>query len=229
MILYQSPRFTRDLNVDQFELSFWQKNADAICLKGGRGASLKISLEGKDYVLRRYLRGGLMAKISYDMFFWLGLKRTRPYQEHKILQYAFEQGLAVPECVAYCVTRYGLVYRAAIMTQYLPNNGTLASYLRKHALNIGHWQQLAQLVRQMHQLSINHADLNADNILITEKANGLHFSVIDFDKARIEKTREYWPQSNIKRLRRSLLKINPKYFNAQAQQYFNQSFDEHNQ
>ncbi len=207
-----------------FELLYWVNDSSSVKLSGGRGASQKIVVDGKELVLRRYLRGGFMAKLSYDFYFWLGVKNSRPYQECKVLEYAIQKGLPVPKCIGYSIDRHGLFYRAGIMTEYIPNVGTLASYLNDHELTQSQWLELAQTIAAMHQVNINHADLNADNILISVKDDDLLFSVIDFDKARIETNANNWPQCNIKRLLRSLNKLKPIYFNEQANHYFKQSF-----
>lgn len=224
MILYQSPTLAKQIRADQFNLSYWKNDSSSVLLNGGRGASQKIVIDGKDYVLRHYLRGGFMAKLSYDHYFWTGIKKSRPHQEQNVLSYALEHKLPVPECIAYSVERHGLFYKAAIITQYLPNDGTLASYLNQHELKLSQWQKLAQVINNMHHAHINHADLNADNILVLDDLGELSFSVIDFDKARIETNADQWPVENNKRLLRSLNKLAPIYFNEQAQQYFNDCF-----
>jgi len=224
MILHQSPSLSYPLTERHFSLSFWQNMVNVILLKGGRGASLKIKLNDKPYVLRRYLRGGLIAKFTYDLYFWCGAKNTRPYQEYRVLNYAKENGLSVPECIAFYVDKQGLFYRAAIITEYLTNIGTLASYLNKHSLSKQQWQILAHQIKLMHSININHDDLNADNILVHKNQDSLTFSLIDFDKAKIEKNNKHWPKANIERLLRSLNKLKPIYFNLEGWAFFEQAY-----
>lgn len=225
MELYQSSLLSTQLSPNQFELSFWQDNPQSSLLAGGRGASQKIMLDGNHFVLRRYLRGGLMAKLSYDCYLWMGKRFTRPYKELEVLEYAKKQKLPVPSCLAYCVDKKGIFYRAAIMTEFLPNEGTLASYLNMFEINEKHWHLLAKVIKKMHEAKINHADLNADNILVHELKEGeLGFSLIDFDKAKIENDLINWPLNNINRLQRSLVKIKPKYFNETQWQQFLEAY-----
>lgn len=227
MELYQSSLLSTQLSPNQFELSYWQDNPQSLLLAGGRGASQKIMLEGEPFVLRRYLRGGLMAKISYEHYLWLGKGQTRPYKELEVLKYAKQMQLPVPACLAYCVEKKGLFYRAAIMTEFLSNEGTLASYLNKFELNKKHWRSLAKVIKKMHDAQINHADLNADNILVHDlKEGALGFSLIDFDKAKIEKDSITWPLNNINRLQRSLVKLKPKYFNEMYWEQFLETYSE---
>ena len=64
--------------------------------------------------------------------------------------------------------------------------------------------KVAQCISQMHHLNVNHADLNAFNILIDEQGK---IYIIDFDKARLEKAQGQWCLDNINRLERHLQKV----------------------
>jgi 3-deoxy-D-manno-octulosonic acid kinase len=77
------------------------------------------------------------------------------------------------------------------------------------------WKDLGLVIRRMHEAGIYHADLNANNILLDEHD---HFHLIDFDKARRLPASSSRLKNNVRRLRRSLLKIARQQ--AQAQQAF---------
>ncbi len=187
-----------------FELSYWHTKNNSEALTGGRGASQKITIQRQFYVLRHYLRGGLIARFLRDQYLWTGLKNSRPYQEQQVTQHAFQKLLPVPEVVAFCVQKNGLFYRASIISRFINNSGTLAGWLFDSTLADQQWFELGGVIKRLHQADIFHADLNANNILIDD--NG-QFSIIDFDKAKIVSPLGTAADNNIQRLLRSLKKI----------------------
>lgn len=187
-----------------FDLAYWHSRGGAEALHGGRGASQKIEVKGQQLVLRRYLRGGLVARLLHDQYLWTGLDNSRPFTEQQVTRYAQEQGLPVADVVAFCLWRKGFYYRAAIITRFIPNLGTLAELCGRDGLAQEQWIKLGRLIRKMHACGINHADLNANNILCDDSAG---FHLIDFDKARIQNATGSWAEGNVKRLKRSLDKI----------------------
>ena len=192
------------LKTKHFSPSYWAHDPSAQKLSGGRGASYKIELDGKMYVLRRYLRGGMMSALLTDRYLWMGKSLSRPYMEHKVTQHALKNNLPVAAVAAYWLEQTGFFYRAAIITDYLENEGTLASLLYLQAMPRLDWIKLGQLIRKFHLARIWHADLNANNILVMPNEN---FYLIDFDKAKIKTDPGSWQDSNLNRLLRSLKKI----------------------
>lgn len=71
-------------------------------------------------------------------------------------------------------------------------------------LGVAPWEATGQLIARFHRAGLDHADLNAHNILFDA---GGHGWLIDFDRGvlRIPATR--WRERNLKRLHRSLLKL----------------------
>ena len=72
-----------------------------------------------------------------------------------------------------------------------------------------YWEKIGIEVRKMHDLGIYHGDLNITNIMIDEKKGNIF--ILDFDKSHFRKIDESVGKSNLKRLKRSLLKNN--FFN----------------
>lgn len=203
LIIQHCQQNPHQFQTKEFDFDHWQ-SLQAKPLAGGRGASQKIEIAHQSLVLRQYRRGGLMARLSRDLYLWTGLYRSRPWREQRVMQHALEQGLPVAECMAFKIEKYRLFYRAAIITRFIPHQGTLASCLFDDELETAQWQRLGQLIRTMHQAGINHADLNANNILLNKDQK---FYLIDFDKARIMSNQGSWTDNNTKRLLRSLHKI----------------------
>ncbi|WP_376784779.1 lipopolysaccharide kinase InaA family protein [Achromobacter aegrifaciens] len=68
---------------------------------GGRQAAWFVQGAGWQGVLRRYRRGGMVARISRDAYLWNGEARTRSFREYRLLAAMRAQGLAVPAPLAH--------------------------------------------------------------------------------------------------------------------------------
>ena len=165
---------------------------------GGRQAAWFIDGDFGQAVLRRYHRGGLMAKVSTDRYIWTGEESTRSYSEFNLLCFMHASGLPVPRPLAAAYWRDGLTYKAAILVERIPDVRPLA-----HALEGGH-VQVAAAIYAMHDAGVWHADLNAYNILID--GNGKVW-LIDFDKGSRQVLSQERRRANLLRLRRSLIKV----------------------
>lgn len=169
----------------------------------GRGSAWFIRLGDERAVLRHYYRGGLVAKLSKDSFFWTGAERSRAFAEFRLLEWMVLQGLPVPVPLGAKVQRSGLLYRCDLITRTLPHTQTLADRIAVDVLPAEVWAELGRVVRSMHALGVWHADLNAKNILIDDAGA---VSLIDFDRCR-RREGDAWQQDNLLRLRRSLDKL----------------------
>jgi 3-deoxy-D-manno-octulosonic acid kinase len=192
---------------EHFEAAYWQQRPGYETISGGRGGSVRIGLDGKDAILRRYHRGGAVGKLLSDQYLWMGKILSRPWREWKILERARRAGLPVPEPVAACICRSGLWYRAALITAYLQDTETLTQHLERTELKPGSWHRLGLLVKRMHAAGIRHADLTSDNILIDSQDR---FYLIDFDMARVMNIIDDWQWRPLYRFQRSLEKRDRK-------------------
>ncbi len=188
-----------------FDLGYWQASAKYENVTGGRGGSIKISLDGIPAILRQYMRGGMVTRVSSDRYLWLGRNRTRAWREWAILKLALEAGMPVPTPLGVCVCREGLSYRAAIITAYIKDTETLAERIAHSELGLKSWHRLGLLLQKFQRHRFRHADLNANNLLIDQRDQ---FYIIDFDKARVMRNLDNWQWSPLLRLQRSLEKIN---------------------
>lgn len=187
-----------------FKSQDWASRSEIVGFAEGRGTTFFVQHAGLDYVLRHYLRGGLIAQWLEDSYFWTGLTRTRAWREWHMLAMMREKKLPVPAPVAACVRRRGLFYRADIMTLRIPHARTLADELGQQSLNKGYWISLGAMICRFHEQGVYHADLNANNILLD---TGACFYLIDFDRGRFRPAAPAWQQENLARLKRSLDKI----------------------
>ena len=204
--ILQSRGSAREFTDEMFTADYWQHQPGyQVISAGGRGGSCLIEIDGREAVLRRYLRGGMVGKMLSDQYLWLGRTLTRPWREWKILQRARKADLPVPEPIAACACRSGLVYRAALITAYLVDTEMLTQRLQRENLGTENWYQLGLLIKRLHAQGIRHADLNSDNILIDSRNR---FFVIDFDRARIMNQIDDWQWQPLFRLQRSIEKRN---------------------
>jgi 3-deoxy-D-manno-octulosonic acid kinase len=177
----------------------WGEAAQPVS-EGGRGGAWFIQTEDGDAVLRQYLRGGWAASLSRDGHLWRGINRVRSFAEFRLLRVLREKKLPVPLPFAAYYRREGLHYRAAILMQRLPGVRSLAALAVE---DDAPWVQAGQLVARFHRAGLDHADLNAHNILFDAEGRGW---MIDFDRSRLRIPATAWRQANLQRLLRSLRK-----------------------
>jgi len=181
----------------------------------GRGASLFLEIDNTDLVLRHYRRGGMVRTLSEKHYVWHGLQRTRAWREFEVLEAMELKGLPSPRPYACQVQRHGLTYSASLITYFL-SGVTLAERVCTAMLADEHWYNIGLCIRRFHSAGVDHADLNAHNILIHEST----VSLIDFDRAVIQLTvNTNGLQKNLKRLKRSLNKIGssgPAFYNDEC-------------
>jgi len=79
----------------------------------------------------------------------------------------------------------------------------LSETLMVSAMPEATWRAVGAAVAELHRAGVDHADLNAHNLLLD--AQGA-VSVIDFDRGRL-RAPGAWTSRNLRRLRRSLAKV----------------------
>lgn len=200
-ILFDRERLPQ-ANPDWLDPAWWGVRAERVGA-GGRGAAWYVEDGFGRAVLRQYRRGGLIAHLSRDRYLWTGEARCRSFREFRLLVLLSMQGLPVPAPLAACYRRQGLAYRAAILVERLPATGSLAD----HAVggDVAVWERVGQMLAGMHRAGVDHADLNATNILLGQDQAWL----IDFDRCGVRPPAVAWRRANLARLRRSLSKIAP--------------------
>jgi 3-deoxy-D-manno-octulosonic acid kinase len=194
-----------------FTREYWAGREGPGATTGGRGQVLFIHDAGRRWVLRHYRRGGWIARWVADGYFWLGEARTRSFSEWRVLFRLHSEGFPVPAPVAARYVRSGLVYRADLITQEIPDSRTLADRITTGPVPLPVWRETGVVIARLQQRGVHHADLNAHNILLDVEDR---VYLIDFDRARIRKTGA-WQQQVLARLKRSLEKIRSQRSGAQ--------------
>jgi 3-deoxy-D-manno-octulosonic acid kinase len=171
---------------------------------GRKGATLFIRGEGRDWVLKHYHRGGLAARVADDGFAWSGEHRVRSFAEWRMLDRIRAARLPAPRPIAARYVRSGLVYRADLITERIPEVVPLSARLAAGPLGSGTWRRVGACVGRFHRSLFFHADLNAHNIQIGDRDE---IFLLDFDRGRVMSRGGAWRQRNLRRLHRSLEKI----------------------
>lgn len=171
----------------------------------GRGTVLFFEHNQRELVLKRYHRGGLIGRFVKNSYVFCGVARTRMWREFQLLAAMRELGLPVPKPMAVrCVRSSPLCYQGEIIVDKIPDSRTLTEILCKENLPEKTWESIGMIIRRFHQHAVEHADLNACNILLNSKGQVF---LIDFDKSILHgKHSQTWCQANLSRLRRSLNK-----------------------
>jgi 3-deoxy-D-manno-octulosonic acid kinase len=204
-MLYDASR-AGNATANWFDPKYWQERGELSGEARGRGTVHFIRSGDKAYVLRHYHRGGLVAKLSRDRYFWRSEGETRAFLEWQLLYHLHRAGLPVPTPVAARYVRQGITYTADLITEMLSDSVSLAALLRVRGIPILGWITIGRCIRMFHDLGVCHADLNAHNIMLVGDDS---VYLVDFDRGRLRKP-GMWCDGNLVRLRRSLEKITYK-------------------
>ncbi|MDA9557611.1 3-deoxy-D-manno-octulosonic acid kinase [Vibrio sp.] len=200
-IIFDSDLFLDD-PLASFDSQYWKAQKNILGSAEGRGTTWFIQTQTLPAALRHYRRGGLFGKLVSDQYWYTTLENTRSYQEYQLLSKLHQQGMPVPRPLAAQIIRSGFIYRADLISEQIQNAKDLVGVLQERALTQEQYINIGQLVKKMHDLQVNHTDLNIHNILL-DKNNKLW--LIDFDKCG-EESGDSWKAGNLARLKRSFIK-----------------------
>lgn len=186
-----------------FDPAAWGPRAVAVSGSGRGGAWFIDDTSNGPTVLRQYLRGGAVASLSRDRHLWRGAHRVRSFVEFRLLRELLRRGLPVPQPIAASYVREGMSYRAAILMERLVGVRSLADLAAEDPAAVP-WAETGTLIARFHREGLDHADLNAHNLLYDTSGKGW---LIDFDRGRMHIPATAWRERNLARLQRSLLKL----------------------
>ena len=170
---------------------------------GGRGNTMFVGNVPRQFVLRHYMRGGLIGKVNRDTYIFSGADKTRAFMEWRLLDKLASNNMRVPRPAAARYTQRGTFYTADIITVRVPEIVPLSQYIADHDPGEAFWNSVGASIYEFHQAGVYHADMNAYNVQID--SDGLLW-MLDFDKGRL-RTPGAWQQKTLSRLHRSLHKI----------------------
>jgi 3-deoxy-D-manno-octulosonic acid kinase len=192
-------------------LEAWAGHGESMDVAGGRVVvrARAAPVPGPDgrarWVCRHYRRGGWVARVLGDRYAAVGTER--PFRELIASVAARARGVRTPAVVAGAAYRAGLVYRADLVTEEVPDAPSLADWLRAPRdrppvedllLRAG------RLVGALERARVLHADANAGNVLMAREGPAW---VVDLDRAAVLAPDARVPHRMRARLERSLRKI----------------------
>ncbi len=201
--MLSNPSQVENIHAEQFDLSWWESRDRLTGSAPGRGTSAFLNAGDREWVLRHFRRGGLLANLLKDQYVWMGAENSRAFRELRLLELLWNAGLPVPEPVAARVQRSIFVYQADLLTVRIPGARPFADVLGKTPVPHASWRVLGALLARFHREGVFHHDLNARNILLDDDGA---FWLIDFDRCGIRKPGR-WCGANLSRLHRSLEKF----------------------
>ena len=209
-IQYNSNVFSNFSN-KLFNIDYISKEGLIKSVMDGRGKALELEYGGKSYFLKHYIRGGFVAKISYDRYIFNSLASTRAVKEYNFLNTMNDKGLPVPKAAALQVITNRFTYKADLITCKIENEGTLYEFIKNNKMTKALWNALSTTIEKFYQENVYHSDLNAKNIIIDKDNN---FFLLDFDNSYFFYDKKLFTKSMF-RLERSLKKI--KNYNHEIQ------------
>lgn len=184
-----------------FDPSFWQSQNALTGTGSGRAEVWFINAPLGKFVIRRYRRGGLIAKFNKSRFLFTGQKHTRPWLELSLLEHMRSLDLPVPRPIGGLLTVEKGFYQSELLTETIANANDLFDIIKDGDSKNINWHEIGAVIKRFHDQGIYHSDLNCHNIMIDQDDK---VWLIDFDKCEQRPHDEKWKLANINRLKRSL-------------------------
>jgi 3-deoxy-D-manno-octulosonic acid kinase len=180
---------------------------------GGRGAVHRVALgERGTVIVRHYHRGGLVRHFVRDLY-WD--RPPRPLAELICTETARQRGAPTVEVLGAGVQWVtACLYRGTFVTREAEGAVTLWEWVQTRPAGTAREAvvvAVARAIARLHEVGVVHADLNLTNILIRVAADTPTALLLDFDRAWVLRgpLLRHWRERNLRRLRRSLDKLDP--------------------
>jgi 3-deoxy-D-manno-octulosonic acid kinase len=118
-----------------------------------------------------------------------------------------DTGLPVPAPLAALCEWHGLRYRGALLMERIRGVAPMESLALDGEDRCQAWAGIGACIRKFHRAGVNHADLNARNILVNRSQGTVY--LVDFDRCRYRPGTVVPGDANLARLKRSLYKLWP--------------------
>ncbi len=181
-ILYDADQLQRP-SLSWFDPEYWHGQGGATLMDSGRGASWKVSTTAGSALLKHYLRGGQMARITRDRYVFTGWERSRALREWHLLAQMQAMNLPVPQPLAALCSQQGQFYTAALLCRYIEQARRLPVALQdcKPVQAETLLRNVLYALETLHSAGVYHPDMNFGNVLV-DAADKIW--LIDFDRAR---------------------------------------------
>jgi len=203
-ILYDKA-IINQITADRFTAAGWP-HAELLTgplRSAGRGNTMYVGNVPRQFVLRHYVRGGLVGKLVRDLYVFSGEDKTRAFLEWRLLDKLASHNLRVPRPAAARYCRRGTFYTADIITVRIPGVKALSEYIADNDVGEAFWRSVGASIQSFHERGVYHDDMNAYNLQIDQDGE---LWMLDFDKGALRPP-GHWQQQTLDRLHRSLRKI----------------------
>ena len=144
----------------------------------GRTTAYAIHVDGSEWIVRHYVRGGAIAPVLGDKYARLV---SRSFRELEVSAAVRARGVPTPIVIAAAEYPAGAFLRFDIVLQYIQGAHDLAAVIFDQPAAA---EPAARAIRAAIAGGLVHADLNLKNILVTETDGW----IIDLDRARMVRT-----------------------------------------
>ncbi|MSR36946.1 MAG: 3-deoxy-D-manno-octulosonic acid kinase [Gemmatimonadetes bacterium] len=154
----------------------------------GRGPVPVLTTPRGQWVVRRYHRGGMIAApLLGDRYLRIGL--PRPMREARASDEVRRRGIPTPRVMAGAVYPAGAFYRADLVTEFVAGAVDLAYLLfeeqRSRRERSDVLREVGRLLARTAAAGVEHADLNAKNVLVEQRKGGALPLFLDLDRCRV--------------------------------------------
>ena len=113
---------------------------------GGRGNTMFVGNVPRQFVLRHYMRGGVVGKLVRDTYVFSGADKTRSFMEWRLLDKLASNNMRVPRPAAARYTQRGTFYTADIITVRVPDIVPLSQYIAGHDPDEAFWNSVGAAI-----------------------------------------------------------------------------------
>ncbi|MCX7830271.1 MAG: hypothetical protein N2445_04350 [Acidobacteria bacterium] len=131
-------------------------------LPQGRGTAKLIEYKGKNYIIKKEARGGMLSFFLPDKFFLLSLF----HNEIEINRLMEREGLAIPIVLRFW-KKHNILNEVYTLTPYLDGSFSLKDIVLRSDIDKEKVYLAGQTVAKMHKIGVYHFDLNLGNIIFS--------------------------------------------------------------
>ncbi|MCD8186531.1 MAG: lipopolysaccharide kinase InaA family protein [Rikenellaceae bacterium] len=150
-------------------------------IRDHRNILTKVTLEGKTYVIKQYVRPRFYNRIAYTF-----LRKSKARRSYEYAFELFRRGIGTANPVAYIeIKKGGLFYTGYFVSEFLDQ--PLLTTLEEYPERLQVLEDFVDFTVRLHQQGIIHRDYNPLNILYRKEAGNYRFSIIDINRMNFRK------------------------------------------
>jgi len=149
----------------------------------GRGGVGRLTIAGRELVVRPYRRGGALGSLLSDRY----SQPHRARQELEVLHRLQQEGVPVVVPVAALAKKGRAFWRLRLCTEWLADALPVPAFLARYPDRRRQTSESVGLViRLAFAAGLRHPDLHLDNVLVSLRGDKVRAVLVDLDRARIK-------------------------------------------